>query len=672
MTEKPPILPSTLPATLTWRNNQPWSAVHGDRYCSDAGGLEEKHHVFVEGNDLPRRFARLAADSTFIIAELGFGLGLAFLATLACWRQQSACWRQQAPASARLHFFSFERYPLSHTELQSALQQFPSLSRLADELLQHWPQGNGGWHTLPFDDQVSLTLIIGDANQELAHCSFHADAWFLDGFAPEHNPELWQASLMQMLAQRSHASTTLSSYCVQRQIREHLQQAGFSIDKNKGYGRKRDMLHGQLITPPPRMTQSTMTQSIMTRPTMLSAPLHPVTHAENKSGSIAVIGAGLAGSWAARLLAERGYQVQVFERQHIASGGSGNIMGLLSPPLLAGDDPQACFTRTAFHFALQAMQRYAPQLMQQAGALHLTDDDNSRQRLQKMLASGHWQQDSMQMQANGLMVHCAGHIAPKVLCQHLLQHPNIRLHEHSSIQQLIREDGKVWQLHTENNDSFSADSVILANAIDALQLNINNGGQQYVLLADARFSRIRGTTAVHDRPAAVRHGLCGNGYLLPVSDNGHARTLVGATFSPDIAHLDDMAEDDAILCEKLQTLLQASGQTLASVAPAISKRSAFRTMTHDHLPVIGAAVDETGFTEIFSGLRDGKRLPDIPCPVLPGLYLSLGHGAHGLCYTPIAGETLARLINNEAMIMNGDAWTAIHPARFLMRAMKRK
>ena len=193
-------------ADIEWRNGRvPVSTRFDDPYFSLENGLDETRHVFLQGNDLPARFR-----DGFHIAELGFGTGLNFLAACKCWSESGA--------QGHLFYTSFEAFPMSAADMSKALSAFPDLSGLASALAADWSGDDG---TLQVAHCISLNLIVGDARDTLPAWSGQADAWFLDGFSPAKNPELWEASLMREVAQHTPTGGTAPSVHVQEQLAIH-------------------------------------------------------------------------------------------------------------------------------------------------------------------------------------------------------------------------------------------------------------------------------------------------------------------------------------------------------------------------------------------------------------------------------------------------------------------
>ncbi len=211
-------------ADLEWRDGDvPVSTQFDDPYFSLENGLDETRHVFLAGNGLPERFC-----DGFHVGELGFGTGLNFVVTLAAWRASGV--------AGVLHFTSFEAFPMTVDEMARALGAFG----IGDDLVAVW-NGRGG--RFDFGDAV-LAVIAGDARETLPAWQGTADAWFLDGFSPAKNPELWDQALMQSVADHTNAQGTVATYTAAGFVRRGLEAAGFDVRRISGYGRKRHMTVG--------------------------------------------------------------------------------------------------------------------------------------------------------------------------------------------------------------------------------------------------------------------------------------------------------------------------------------------------------------------------------------------------------------------------------------------
>ena len=216
----------------------PYSDAYGDFYYSRADGRAECRHVFHQGNDLE---TRISAVQSFTIGELGFGTGLNFLET-------GGLFQAVAPPNATLDFHSFEAHPMGVDAMRRALSAWPDLEG-TDALLEVWPTlartGKDPVRTATFG-QVRLVLHVGDALQCLSKAEFSADAWFLDGFSPARNPDMWSEPLMRAVAAHTVPGGTCATYSAAGWVRRNLAAAGFAVTKAKGFAGKRDMVTGIL------------------------------------------------------------------------------------------------------------------------------------------------------------------------------------------------------------------------------------------------------------------------------------------------------------------------------------------------------------------------------------------------------------------------------------------
>lgn len=226
-------------ATIKWRDGLPYSATFDDVYFSSDNGLLETEYVFIAGNDLIKRWQTIEGN-TFSITETGFGTGLNFLCA-------AKHWLENAPAEAKLIFTSLEKYPLNSPDMQQALQHWPALKPLSDVLLSNYEALLAQGTCMLFNQRIQLNLHIGDAVSELGKVNTKADAWFLDGFAPSKNPDMWQAPLFAQMARLSHTNTSFATFTSAGLVRRGLISAGFNVIKKSGFGKKREMILGSFL-----------------------------------------------------------------------------------------------------------------------------------------------------------------------------------------------------------------------------------------------------------------------------------------------------------------------------------------------------------------------------------------------------------------------------------------
>src|SRR6185437_7762702 len=350
-----------IPAVLAFRNNgTPFSPLYDDIYHSAVGGLEQARYVFLRGNALPERWQH---RRIFTVLETGFGLGINFLVTWAEWRADpSRC--------ERLHFVSTEKHPFTVADLRSvyaATLSDPTIAALAETLASAWPMLVPGTHRLEFEGgRVVLTLVLADAVDSLPALRLRADAFYLDGFAPARNPELWTPAIFKALARLAGEGATFATYSSAGDIKRALTQCGFEYRKVDGFGWKRAMLVGHFA---PRWRVRRYEP--------------PAPHALVERHAV-VIGAGLAGCAAVERLTARGWRVTSLERHaSVAHDASGNPAGVFHPMISRDDSVASRVTRTGFLYALRrwaALERLGLRPLRGGeGLLQIAaDDDEAR------------------------------------------------------------------------------------------------------------------------------------------------------------------------------------------------------------------------------------------------------------------------------------------------------
>ena len=220
---------------MRWTDgDMPFSERFGDHFYAREDGRAETAHVFIGQNRLPERWPRCRGCT---IAELGFGTGLNFLET---WRH----WISARPEGARLDFVSFEAFPMRGAQIARAIGRWPDLEPLCERLVSRWPPLGGAPVRWPMDEQTTLTVHVGDASARVGAWEDAAHAWYLDGFAPARNPDMWSTELMRAVFERTAPGGTFATYTAAGWVRRNLKAAGFVVEKRPGFGTKRDMMAG--------------------------------------------------------------------------------------------------------------------------------------------------------------------------------------------------------------------------------------------------------------------------------------------------------------------------------------------------------------------------------------------------------------------------------------------
>jgi tRNA 5-methylaminomethyl-2-thiouridine biosynthesis bifunctional protein len=655
-----PVLPN---AQLDWdEQGLPRSRVFDDVYFSNQSGLEETRYVFLEQNGLRERFAALPAGGRLVIGETGFGTGLNFLCA---WQ----LFEQQAVAGARLHFVTVEKYPLSAPDLQRALALWPVLKPFADQLLAHYVAIHQGFQRLVLDNgRVTLTLLIGDALEQLPQLDARIDAWFLDGFAPAKNPDMWTAELFAELARLAAPGSTISTFTSTGWVRRLLNAAGFKMKRTPGIGHKWEILRGVFLGWPEETAAPVAAKPWFARPTPTSGERHAL-----------VIGAGLAGCATAASLATRGWQVSLLERHDaLAQEASGNPQGVLYLKLSAHGTALSQLIVSGFGYTrrlLEHLQRGVD--WDDCGVLQLAFNAKEAQR-QAQLAQA-FPEDllhtldqeqarlraGVDLQWGGLFYPEGGWVHPPALCTWQAAHSGIRILTHHDVLQLRREQGH-WQAWDGDRLLASAPTVVLAGAADIKRFDFSS---------DLPLKRIRGqitrlpqTTESQELSTVV----CAEGYIAPARLGEHT---LGASFD---FNNDDLTPTAAEHAGNLHMLEEISMDLVARLGAdtlrpeTLEGRAAFRCTSPDYLPIVGPLADREAFADAYASLgKDARQTPDIPCPWLEGVYINSGHGSRGLITAPLSGELLAAWLDDEPLPLPRAVAEACHPNRFALRRLIR-
>jgi len=637
-------------AVLEWRDGLPYSTQFDDVYFSvnpdhPQHGLAETRHVFLQHNQLEARWQQLptARPSHFVIVETGFGSGLNFLAALQLWQQT-------APPAAHLHFVSIEIAPFTLQDLQMAHAHFPELADISQALCQQYHLLQPGINQLELSSfSTSLTLYIGDSEQILPQLQLQADAWFLDGFAPAKNPQMWQPYLFECMARCAHAGTTFATFTSAGLVKRGLQTVGFQVEKARGFGKKREMLCGVW----PLSEQS---------PSSTSLP------------KVAIIGAGIAGCSTAWHLARLGCEVHVFERaDQLASGASGNPRGMLYPRLNAEKPQNDQLAWRSYSFSLRhyASLNLGEDGFQSCGLLQLGSNPREHKRVQKVASRyahlGMLQQlDATQASAQAgvnlahecLYFAAGAWVNPTAACARMIAHPNIKLHLQQDICQLTSQK-QCWQLadHTGTiNDYF--DAVIVCNAAEAASLLPESG--MWLNPVRGQMGMIAGQASMQ----SLKVILCGDGYLTPLSQGQHA---MGATFAPGDSSTEVREQDNLSNLDMVSRLSPQFDH--ASSAEVTFARASSRCGSPDYLPYVGPVLATTTFHAQHAPINDFAALP-----APQGLYVHVAHGSKGLMTAPYCAAMLARRLLSDfgtrlPQLTEDSFWHGLHPQRHLFKQL---
>ncbi|EOR05133.1 FAD-dependent 5-carboxymethylaminomethyl-2-thiouridine(34) oxidoreductase MnmC [Acinetobacter genomosp. 15BJ] len=605
----------------------PISKQFGDVYFSKDNGLLETRHVFLNGNDLTERLSQLNDYQYFCVGETGFGTGLNIL-TL--WQ----LWQQVRPDNhSHLHAISVEKFPLNKADLIRALNVWPELKPLAEQLIQQYPLPIAGCHRLSFpEERFSIDLWLGDAQDIFPSIpkTQAVNAWFLDGFAPSCNPDMWQENVLNHIVRLSEFGTTFASFSVAGVLKRGLKQHGVQISRPRGFGHKREMLKAiWLDTSSETSDQADSEQN------------HATSQAALKiiPRQIAIIGAGIAGLSAAWAFAQRGHQVTVYEQNEPLSGASGNPLALLNPKLCPIEQAHEHLMTLSWQHALNFYPRFKafrPIQVQQMALKNADELLNLAEQYPSGVLSTQDQQDATpETDYPSLTLHQAGAVSPQLLRDEILLHPNIKI-EKAKISRLNNADNQteLWQ---DQQLIATADDVIVCCAKQSAKLFEN-----YPVLKP-----IRGQVSWvenREQPLALDQAYSYGGYCMQLDA---AQLILGASFYPNRDDIEVLAEDHVHNYELIHSVFPEYAQQLPSTE-TWQGRASVRAQSLDYFPLVGK-------------MQNHQQI-----------YTFAGLGSKGFLFAPLCSEVLAALVLGELCPIPQSLLDKLNPQRFQKKIKAKK
>ncbi|MCG7655124.1 bifunctional tRNA (5-methylaminomethyl-2-thiouridine)(34)-methyltransferase MnmD/FAD-dependent 5-carboxymethylaminomethyl-2-thiouridine(34) oxidoreductase MnmC [Alteromonas sp. Cnat2-8] len=657
-----------------------------DVYFSNDSGIDETQHVFVAGNDLDERWQQWC-NPTFVIAETGFGTGLNFLVAMRAFNEFKAA-NPDHPLK-RLYFITTEKFPLPQQDMQRALAAFPALKDEAEALASLYPMGLEGCHRLHFDNHsTTLDLWIGDVHELLPqwHSPVNGliDAWFLDGFAPSKNPDMWTDALFSQMARLSKTGTTFGTFTAAGIVKRGLAGVGFTIKKRNGFGRKRDMLTGVF---------NQDNENVQHKLRLPAGPYYRYANDSlDKTSKVAVVGSGLAAATACLALVKRGINTTLyFDGDTLASGASGNPQGGFYPQL---HSEASIASRIQAHSFLYARQAYdhtiehakacglADVAHDFCGVIQLSFNDKVAERQNKLAAADVWPEAlikpvnskevsdiaNLTLPYSGLYIGLGGWISPPQLVAAMIEEalqsgklelkPNHTYVSHEAVETTKQQVRIRFNLDSaENEEVITADHLILAlgagavNASDFDSLSLRPvRGQVEAIPTQMPIEQLNTV-------------LCHKGYMTPVFEGRHA---LGSTYVKN-----DLSTD--VRSDETEMNLATHEQALANtdIVQALQHdgkaRAATRLGSPDHQPVVGALHNFDSLKEHYTMLGVGKPLTS--APVLPSSVVSTLTclGSRGLTTAPLMAEVLVSSLCKEPLPLSNDLLNAVNTSRFMTR-----
>lgn len=608
----------------------PISKQFGDVYFSKDNGLLETRHVFLNGNDLSERLSQLNDYQYFCVGETGFGTGLNIL-TL--WQ----LWQQIRPNNhSHLHVISVEKFPLRRTDLIRALNAWPELAPLAQKLIAQYPLPIAGCHRLSFPkERFSIDLWLGDAQDIFPNIpkTQAVNAWFLDGFAPSCNPDMWQENVLNNIVRLSDFGTTFASFSVAGVLKRGLKQHGIQISRPRGFGHKREMLKAIWLD-----QTSSETHSINSTKTVIRAQNDQIPQF-TKQQKIAIIGAGIAGLSTAWAFAQRGHQITIYEQNEPLSGASGNPLALLNPKLCPIEQAHEHLMTLSWQHALNFYARFKAFRAIQVEQIALKNPDEllqlAEQYPDQVLTTHTSDEIRPQTEFPSLTLQQAGVVAPHQLRDEILQHPNIAVKK-AKVSRLnsIGTQTELWQ---DQHHLATADQVIVCCAKQSAALF-----DHYPVLKPIR-GQVSWVENIQ-QPLSLEQAYSYGGYCMQLDSS---QLILGASFYPNRDDTEVLLEDHVHNYQLIHSIFP----TYAEQLPATDTwqgRASVRAQTLDYFPLVGK-------------IQNSRPI-----------YTFAGLGSKGFLFAPLCSEILVALVLGELCPVPQSLLSKLDPQRFQKKAKVKK
>lgn len=622
-------------AQIEWSDqSEPFSSLFDDHYFNTDEGINESNYVFLQGNELNKRWSD-CEENLFCIAESGFGTGLNFLNS--CLLFQEFLTANPDKPLKQLIFSSFEKYPLNKNDLLKALSRWPRLAPYIKPLIEQYPIALTGCHRLKLNEfNITLDLWFGDISETLATIylppSGLFDCWYLDGFSPNKNPEMWNQTLFKQIAASCKSDASIATFTAAGFVRRGLQEAGFAIKKRKGYGKKREMLTGRLT-------------------------IKKIETDRNKEKEAAIIGGGISSACLTLALIQRGYKVTLYcKDKQLAEGASSNLQGALYPLLNAEHNCLSQLFANAFLYSrnyIKQINKSDPFDFDLNGLLQLYYDNSASKKLDK-IAQANFPPElvckknsdetdkiaQLDINQTSLYYPLAGWLSPKQMVKAIFnkaqREGNLTLHLDHKLESFDK-DRQGWRCHFADK-TVRHKQLILTTAMETL--NFKQCEAIPLSAARGQVTHIP-TTPVLQK---LKVTLCHQGYLTPVNNNLHC---MGASFKRHQLNIEISQQEQLDNKQKLAKCITGKEWVKQINADHQDANAAVRCMTRDHFPYLGQVADYQKIKALYlqTGEADAQAMLD-------DLFILTGLGSRGLCSAPLLAELLASQINHEPLPLN--------------------
>ena len=587
---------------VVWKDSLPYSSAYQDRFFQD-DAISEITNIFIEPNQL---LERIKNGTSVHIGELGFGFGINFLVTAKFWLENN-----KNSDSLNLEYLAIDEALPTKAQILKIINNFPELKEVSNIFLNSYDPSHNDSQRIYFPSlKIRLTLIQNDVESGLKNllglANNQIDAWYLDGFDPSKNKSMWSNSIFQYIKFLSANNATFGTFTSAGFVKRGLKKFGFKVNKVKGFGRKRHKLTG------------------------IRSPNPTVNIERNKKKKIGIIGSGIAASSAAYAAVQNGADVEIFElSDDIAAGASGNPIAAMYPRFSANDSPYSFLTAQSYFFA-EKIYSQLPNAYKKTGLLFSHSNDYQKQWMTDMKNLNREDLfetiDKQKMkklygfESNGLLVKKGGYLFPKLICQELTSHPNIKISYNYCFNSWFKNKSKI-DIHFSNQEKKSGfDDLIIANG-SSLERYVSG-----LKISKGQLVGLKG-----DQQIDLDLPINSAGYILPKVDG---ITWIGSTHEREFENIEICYEAGRELIKRTNKNFNVSLQG----SDDMQMTANLRVSSKDRLPLAGK--------------------------IEKNIYAIGGLGSRGFSLGPILGEHVASLINNSPSPISSGIALAIEPLRF--------
>ncbi len=674
---------------INFNSDVPFSELYNDIYFDINDGCKQSEIIFIQANNIAQRITK--KNNIFTIFETGFGTGLNFLLTLRAYQEAQLT----NECISTINFISVEKHPLSKAQLIQSLSLFPELNELAQQLINQYPDNiskktnSTRFEASFFDKRVTLSVIFNDATLALSNIKSPSfglvDAWYLDGFSPAKNPDMWSKALFAQIARLSKEQATLTTFTVAGFIKRQLRDIGFRVKKLSTLNKKKEIFYAVFQSNP------ISKKGYQLRPSIIK-PQH-----------VSIIGGGIASACAAYALTKQGVKVNIYcQESTVAQGASSNAIGALYPLLHQKIDDISDFYQHAFWRAKALYNELSSAGFHfdhdWCGLLEISYNDSLRKRQQQFTTLSMWPENliygvnkqqastisGIDLTHGGLFMPNAGWVSPVDLVKQLFNAAKktgrLKIHTNTKIKTIepvidhlsaknnlpVHTSTEIpsWILYSDN-EQFEANVLVICGGADAIKLNIVNKlplvptrGQVTSMKTNSRINKL--STVI-----------CHKGYLTPKNNNIHC---IGATFEKNSTDTNSNTASDEYNLRSLSKCLPKLSDLIHWSSKDIQKSKArLRCMTPDHMPLVGAMPDINAHIKTYPHLAKDKNWKySKAAPVINNLYVMTGFGARGLCSAPLAADILTADLCGTPYPVDNKMLYNLSPNRFVIRDIIRR